>query len=421
MCRYALCRMHPVDVRRIAAMSEDAVRIPVEGGDDPPRQPWLPPWLPILVVVLLIGMGVVWTAVSQDSTPSTSAAPLLIESPSTLGTTPVTSTSSTSLAFVSSTTEPNSSSAITVTLRDGATVLEGEVALTPEPGMLGGGTLWVLGPGGSIERMDGVPFWPGDYPYPMLMTGGHVMFTNLTDGYLIDAELTELPDPLTEASFIIPGATAGLVWFVGPGVDWVAPVDAKSRAVGEQYDVSDVFWWPVAGVSDGLIVNPIDEVSYGRFAYWSPSEGLQRLDLRVPQHEYVLAASGNVAVAVSPDEVSILNILSGDYLSAFRIEFSRSVLSTVCLSPDQQHLAMVGSNGEAFLGHTDDGSFIELPAGIHGWKSIGWTSDTQLVYIIDIDDETLIQSFDITTGATYDIATLQSFRRWMLTASGSMC
>lgn len=208
---------------------------------------------------------------------------------------------------------------------------------------------------------------------------------------------------------------------MGDGAEWVAPVDVESRTVGERIDVTEAFRWPVAGVADGLIVNPIAEESYGRYAYWSPTEGLQRLELRIPLHEDVLAASGNLAVVVSPDDVSILNIVSGDCLSAFRIEFSRSVLSSGCLSPDQQHLAMVGSGGEAFLGDTNDGTFAELPSGIHGWKSLGWTSDTQLVYIINIDDETLIQSFDIVTGATHDVATLHSFREWSLTASGSMC
>lgn len=68
-----------------------------------------------------------------------------------------------------------------------------------------------------------------------------------------------------------------------------------------------------------------------------------------------------------------------------------------------------------------DGSLVELPSGIQGWRSIGWTSDTQLVYLIDIEDETIIQTLDITTGETQDIATLQSFRGWTLTASGPMC
>jgi hypothetical protein len=64
---------------------------------------------------------------------------------------------------------------------------------------------------------------------------------------------------------------------------------------------------------------------------------------------------------------------------------------------------------------------VELPLGIHGWNSIGWTSNSQLVYIIDKDDKTLVQALDPTTGATHDIAELQSFSGRILAASGSKC
>ena len=411
-------------------MSDDAVRIVVEDTDGPILPPRLPRWVLLAVIVSLVGGAVTWAAASQDSpssnvvsiaTTTTAVSPLDVAT-TTATAAPVTSTTDSAISGGPPTSTPQGSVEFMVALLDGASALQGDVVLATQPGAFGGGSLWVFGTDGSVVHRNDVPLWPGDYPYPILMTGGRIAFANPTDGFLIDAGLAEPPEPLlTEASFVIPGATPGLIWFVGGGVEWVAPVDVESQTVGERIDVTEVFIWPVAGVADGLIVIPIDEGSYGRYAYWSPSGGLQRLDLRDPQHEDVLAASGNVAIVESPNEVSMLNIVSGNYLAAFGIEFARSVLSSVCLSPDQQHLAMIGSGGEAFLGDVDDGSFIELPSGIYGWRSIGWTSDTQLVYIIDIEDETFVQTLDITTGETQDIATLQSFRGWTLSASGSMC
>jgi hypothetical protein len=119
--------------------------------------------------------------------------------------------------------------------------------------------------------------------------------------------------------------------------------------------------------------------------------------------------------------IVVANWRTGDRLSTFGIDLGEGNVSSVCLSPDQRHVVIAGSSGEAFVGDTDDGSTTTLPTGIRGGKSVGWTSPSQLAYIIDIKDETFIQTYDVTTGETHNVATLHSNVECIFTTSGSMC
>ncbi len=303
----------------------------------------------------------------------------------------------------------------------GAGFLDGHVALTPFPGPSDGKTLWVFRPSGSVVRRDDVPFHPGDYPHPMLLTDGRIIFADLGDAFLLNVDLVEPAERLGEASFVVPGATPGLVWLVGRGVEWMAPVDVEAKTVGERFEVSDVIQWPLAGIADGLVVIPVDEETYGTTAYWSPTEGLEPIELITPTRSGVYTATANTAVVVSPGLIRVLDFATGEFVASFPIELGEGLVSEVCLSPDQDYVAIVGSTGEAFIADTRSGEVLQRLAGVHGNNSIGWTSNDQIVYIADIAGATWIEALDVSTGDSADVAVLSGSQGWWLTASGAMC
>lgn len=123
----------------------------------------------------------------------------------------------------------------------------------------------------------------------------------------------------------------------------------------------------------------------------------------------------------SPDMITVHDIATGDTVTTFTLNTDDGFARFGCFSPDQRFIAISSASGGAFLGDTQNGSLVELPTGIQEWKSLGWTSPDQLVYIINTEGETLVQTYNITTGQTHNIAALQSLGGWFLTASGTMC
>lgn len=176
-------------------------------------------------------------------------------------------------------------------------------------------------------------------------------------------------------------------------------------------DVADVFWWPWGGVGDGLLVDRVDEETYG------PVAGVTE------DQAHVLSTGGNVAVVVSPDQVRILDLVSGQYQGTFPILLrdEEHLVSEACLSPNQHHVAIVARTGEAFVADADSGAVLQRLSGIPPVNSVGWTSDDQLVYISDVAGQTRVQALDISTETIHDVANLRSDRGWWLTASGSLC
>lgn len=263
----------------------------VEGDHDPHNRPLWTRQTLIAVAALLVGIGVAWVAFTQDSTNDIAASTTTtIQSeaslgvPTTIVVPPPTSTTSTTDSYVPPTPGTLPSHTASVVPLDDATSLMGSLALMSSPH---GGELWVIRDDGTVVHRDDVPFGTGDFPYPLLMTGrglltpGAIIFANLTDGYVIDANLVNEPEPLTEASFVVPGSNTDEVWFVGRDVEWVASVHVESRTYRERFRVADLFW-PIAGFGDGLVVYPRNEEAFGRVAYWSPIEGLQPLNLAIP-------------------------------------------------------------------------------------------------------------------------------------------
>jgi hypothetical protein len=255
------------------------------------------------------------------------------------------------------------------------------------------------------------------------MTGGHLAFTDGQSGYLIDADLSDSLRQLTDASFIVAAAAPGQVWLVGRGAEWVAPVDVVSEDVGDRIDVADVFDWPLAGTADGLMVRPVDEATYGPIAYWSPTGGLEPIAVNDPDHNHLIAASGNLAVIVEQDLVTVLDITTGDYLGRPGVVVGGDRLNIqACLSPGQQHVAVVGATGDAYIMEVNTGVVLHRLAGLEFPHAIGWTDPDQFVFVAQAGDETTVQALDVSTGQPHIAATLTgSPTRWLLAANGAMC
>ena len=190
--------------------------------------------------------------------------------------------------------------------------LAGYVAVTSPDQSLIEATVWMFRPGGSlVSRSDHAIGGGRNDRYRLLMTAGRLMLG--TSAWTFDYDLVEEPIQFGSNRSVIPGAEQGLVWFArgrGPtgNFPWVAPVDVAAQTVGDRVDITDVFTRPIAGVAGGLIVVPIDQDTYGRFAYWSPTGGLAPIGLRDPSQEMVVGASGNLVVVALRGGVSIFDI-----------------------------------------------------------------------------------------------------------------
>jgi hypothetical protein len=388
-------------------MGEGAVQIVDDEVDEPNVGSRPPGWM--IVAVVLVGIGVASFVVSQASTN--------VGVPADTG---VSLPDDENPPFVSPGTERR---------------LRGHVAVAV------GENLRTFRPGGSVvsRSWGGRGIIGGTGPYPILMSAGYLLYSG-SSGWMFDIDLAEEPVMFGTNRDIIPGAEPGVVWFSrrsGPTGDylWVASVDVESLTIGERVDITDVFTYPVAGVADGLIVVPIDQDTYGRFAYWSPTDGLAPIGLRDPSQETVVTASGNLVVVAVRGGVRFFDISSGSYVSSFPFDFGEAVTSA-CLSPDREHVVVVGSNGDAIVGSTTTGEVMPLKdTGAEQSRSeilvpnqlthgIGWTTADQVVFIgVDEDgvdeDGSHLFGFDIDTRESFYIAGLRYGAH--IAASGAMC
>ena len=355
---------------------------------------------------------------SASPQPSSTSSP-----PISVATTAV--TTSTTVATTSAAPATTSTVALTTAVQvdplSGAAALEGTVALAPVPGPPGDSPLWVFRAGGSVVRRFDLPFRSGDFPHPMLLTAGHLVFANLDQAYIVDVELVDGPQSLGEASFVVPGATAGSVWLVGERVAWVAPLDVIDGVVGTRFEVTDTFSWPLTGYADGLIVATADEAAVNRSAYWSPTSGMQPIEDIGSSQSGVYTVSGDLAVVVSPGVAHVWRLPGWERLANFPLDLGDGLVSEVCFSPDQRHVAVVGSTGRGLIVTTHDGSIVRRLSDLQGHNSVGWASSEQFVFIVDDEEGTFVQALDILTGADHQVASIRSSRDWWLSASGSMC
>jgi hypothetical protein len=138
-----------------------------------------------------------------------------------------------------------------------------------------------------------------------------------------------------------------------------------------------------------------------------------------------VTASGDLVVVASPGVVRILDVVSGEYVSSFALDFAVPVTSA-CLSPDGQHVIIVGWGGEAVVGNTTTGEIVRrleygYPIQIRRKHGIGWTTNDQLVFIgAPEGDADHIFTYDIDSGESFVVFQLDGAKGW-LAASGTMC
>jgi len=420
-------------------MSEDSVRIIDDNIDEPFGGSRPPGWMIVIVVVVLFGVALLFasrasTSVDSaaDPPPTSSLEEQAIPVPSDP---PPTSTLEEQVTPVPSDPPPTpifEEQVISVSATPSD--LRGHVAVTsPDQGFFGS-NFWMFRPGGSLVTRTDLPVGDMPDPYPIVMTGESIMFSGVS-GWLFDIDLLEAPVLFETNRAVIPGAEPGLVWFArrsGLQGDylWVSPVDVESRTVGERIDITGVFTRPVAGIAEGLIVVPVDQEKYGGYAYWSPTDGLMPIGLRQPETETVVTASGSLAVVASHGRASIFDIASGDYISSFAFDFGDTVTSA-CLSPDNGHVVIVGSNGETVIGETATGAVVPLPEERYGYgpdlvaaqltHGIGWATNQQAVVIGVGEDSSHLFGFDIGTSEGFHIADMEGHGEWWLAAGDAMC
>jgi len=392
---------------------------PVNEFDDRSRPPI---WVVVVIVASLVAGGwLLFTQGSPDDDPVASPTTTVEASVAEATTSSVVTATASTVAGGSVSDVGNQPAAVTSQTPQ---QLRGYVAVASPGASSSQDIVWVFRPGGSVVSRSDAVIRGDDAGYPMLITAGHL----ITGNQIFDLDLAEPPISLWTDASMYPGSGPGVVWLAGRqsssgrnASDWVAKVDAESLTVGEQVDLTDIGISPLFGVADGLIVSNGNNESYD---FWSPTDGLADVDLP-NELGAVLAASGSLVVVRTSGSVNVLDIRRRGFVSSFELpRFGRSA----CLSPDGQHVIIVGVNGEAAVGNITTGEVIDLNRG-NGNQSmnvarkhgIGWTADDQLVFIAGDGDTKHILGFDIASGDGFVIAELHGPEEWWLTASGTMC
>jgi len=352
------------------------------------------------LLVVLVGW-IVGTEAPQAPTPTGDSVLAAPNEPASSTLSTRLPTSSTTTTTASSTVTSRISGSAWIRVDADATRLRGAVVLAPHPnGFPDTDTpIWVLGANGRLVSEGQAPLWPGDYPYPLVLANGRIAFADLNNIHLLDASLTEPSIVVSEGSFVVPGGTPGQVWVIGEGARWVAALDTATGTVGERL-----------------------EQTYGRYAYWTPTQGLQPIEVPNPKTG-LLAAAGDTAVFLSPPGViDVMDIPTREYVSSFEIDLGEDLIVDGCLSPQQFFIAIAGSSGRTIVVSTDDGTPMQDLTVAQPFAGLAWTTPDQLLAIIDSDEGTQLQAIDVFTGTTRTIADLDPRTRgWWMTASGSNC
>jgi hypothetical protein len=253
------------------------------------------------------------------------------------------------------------------------------------------------------------------------MTNGQIAFADLNNVYMLAVDLRAPAVSVTEGSFLVPGGSSDLLWIIGRNVGWVAPFDTNSGVVSERVDVSDVIGWPEVGVAEGLIVRPIDESTYGRVAYWTPSLGLQPIELPDPESRLV-TASGNIAVFASDDgAIDVLDLANNNRIAQFSMDLGEDSIINGCLSPERTTAVFMASSGDHLVVDLRDGNVIYSDPTIEPYETIGWISADQILVITGAEGDRTLQSIEPFNGSVNSIARLRGPGSWWITTGSTDC
>jgi hypothetical protein len=272
----------------------------------------------------------------------------------------------------------------------------------------------------AVQRLE-IPLAPGDYPYPLIMADRRVVFVDFDSAYVVDVDLNEAPVAVSDGGFLVPGGSSDLVWIIESAAQWVAALDVRTGDVSERVDVSDVIGFPEAGVADGLIVRPVDETTYGRVAYWTPTLGLEPIESIDPESA-LLGSSGDVAVFASVNgTIEVVDVANNHLVSRLMVDVGEDPIVEGCLSPERTAAAFTANSGTSVVVDLEDGDVIYSSPPDEFYDIAGWTSIDQLIVITGAEGEQILQAVDPFTGSVNNVARLTGPGSWWATAANSNC
>jgi hypothetical protein len=337
------------------------------------------------------------------------------------GTSPVSSLVETTVMVTTTTTTRSLLAPIrSLNVLPGASSLKGLVAVAPHPNATGESPLWMLNSSRAVQRLE-IPLAPGDYPYPLIMADRRVVFVDFDSAYVVDVDLNEAPVAVSDGGFLVPGGSSDLVWIIESAAQWVAALDVRTGDVSERVDVSDVIGFPEAGVADGLIVRPVDETTYGRVAYWTPTLGLEPIESIDPESA-LLGSSGDVAVFASVNgTIEVVDVANNHLVSRLMVDVGEDPIVEGCLSPERTAAAFTANSGTSVVVDLEDGDVIYSSPPDEFYDIAGWTSIDQLIVITGAEGEQILQAVDPFTGSVNNVARLTGPGSWWATAANSNC
>lgn len=381
--------------------------------------------LAAFLVVVLVGVVTFWLAPGpEDEIP-------LISPPETPSTSlPEDEAAGTTIAF-----PPQKGR---VTGLPGAIELEGPVALfvrAPISPSDGKQSLWVMQPGGQKSQRTDLPHSASYSFEQMTIVGDHILLS-LHATYEIGLDLEEPAEQIADGMFLLyPDMTRNRVW-IWRG-DWFAPFDGNMGTLGERTEVDSgsetdtKVAHPIFAYGDGLVFLQYEIGEDGReyldlsgdFVYW-PSGGDDPEPFNVSWDlDGPWTVSGDVAAIVSRSgDLALVDLRTGERNKPFETgPFSRS--TELCFSPDGNHLAVVHPTGSIDFFDTGTGERVEQIMDSRTLTStMGWVSPDQLVYIMDEEyPRRQLMIFDLQTGSTTPIATLEAPSDWRTGTAGPHC
>lgn len=293
--------------------------------------------------------------------------------------------------------------------------LKGAVALAEFATFGQYGTVWVIEPGRLAARAD-VPLTAGDSPR-LFFTGDHIAFMSPPDVYLLRADLAEPAASVASARYLLAGATPGFVWAMNDTIDTATRIDMTTGRPGYEIELGDGLRWVSAAVLNGFVVNPEDEHTYGRDAYWTVKAPLVPISLPSQDQSGIWAVAGDTLLVVSPGPLlSAVNVRSSAAVGV-PVDIGEGLVSAVCASPDQRYAVVVGSTGTSVVVDFEQEEVIAVLSTEAPIQTVSWTSNTQLVYI----DAGLLVATDVVDQARYEIAQIDAEANWSMATSATMC